>query len=187
MGRGDREPARRGKAGGEQHTVHSEEESWSSCLVGGTEEWLQKLGSLHSACLQPPPLPGLHPCGAEWPGLRRGNLDLRQRWKFGEGGAHRAGLCHAWRMGVAGAHLVKEAVLADELLSGLGVDGDGEPHVCHQELGREPGKTSEKAWLGPLTRFAPPLEPSAAPPSPLWRHDARAQGGSKGWHAGLHC
>lgn len=48
--------------------------------------------------------------------------------------------------GVGGAHLVKEAILADELLSGLGVDGDGEPYVCHQELGEEPEETSEKAW-----------------------------------------
>lgn len=37
-------------------------------------------------------------------------------------------------VGMGGAHLVKEAILANELLSGLGVDGDGEPHVCHQEL-----------------------------------------------------
>lgn len=33
-----------------------------------------------------------------------------------------------------GAHLVEEAVLADELLAGLGVDGDGEPDVSHQQL-----------------------------------------------------
>lgn len=46
-----------------------------------------------------------------------------------------------------GAHLVKEAVLADELLARLGVDGDGEPHVCHQKLG-EQEKASKKAGPG---------------------------------------
>lgn len=49
-------------------------------------------------------------------------------------GTHQAGVCPAWS-GVGGTHLVKEAVLADELLSSLGVDSDGESHMCHQELG----------------------------------------------------
>lgn len=44
-----------------------------------------------------------------------------------------------------GTYLVKEAILADELFAGLGVDGDGEPHMCHQQLGRERAKTSERA------------------------------------------
>ena len=35
---------------------------------------------------------------------------------------------------IGGAHLVKESILADELFTGLGVDGNGEPHVCHQKL-----------------------------------------------------
>lgn len=34
-------------------------------------------------------------------------------------------------------HLVKDAALTDELLSGLGVDGDGEAHMRDEQLGEK--------------------------------------------------
>lgn len=52
-------------------------------------------------------------------------------------------------------HLVKEAELADELLSGLGVDGDGEPHVSYQELGRSQRRQPARA----PDQALPPREP----------------------------
>lgn len=63
-------------------------------------------------------------------------------------------------------HLVKEAVLADELFPGLGVDGNGEPHVCHQQLDRK-GRPELGQGLRPEN-----------PPSP----------GALSWHreAGVH-
>ena len=98
-----------------------------------------------------------------------------------------------------GPHLVKEAVLTDELLPGLGVDGDGEPHVCHQELVQRQGQTSEVARAGApdpvCTSSGPPGPPAPPHPSALWRSDARAHGGSEAgvltctaescWHGSL--
>lgn len=60
-------------------------------------------------------------------------------------------------------HLVKQAILADELLAGLGVDGDGEPHMCHQELSGGAGEDLRERLL---TSAAPPqvLQGPSAPP-----------------------
>ena len=77
------------------------------------------------------------------------------------------GPCRRW---VGGAHLVEEAVLADELLAGLGVDGDGEPHVRHQQLGeggarRRPQRRSPRPSDQVYTSQVPP-EPSRHPAPP---------------------
>lgn len=64
-----------------------------------------------------------------------------------------------------GAHLVKEAVLADELLAGLGVDGDGEPHVCHQKLRGGAGEGLREGLARPPDQGCTPRVPQR-PPAP---------------------
>lgn len=69
---------------------------------------------------------------------------------------------------MGGSHLVKEAILADELLSSLGVDSDGEPHMCNQELGG--GATENVREVQTCACVSPgPQEPSTTPSGPLWR------------------
>lgn len=101
-------------------------------------------------------------------GLLRGNLYLR--W----GEVLKSGLGFSLCGGVGGTHLVKEAILADELLTGLGVDGDGEPHVCYQELVGEQGRPQRRPGLLLLRG---PQGPQHALPSPLGRGDAKSLGG----------
>lgn len=73
-----------------------------------------------------------------------GNLDLRLGWEqrllnFQEVGTPRPGIPPTL------THLVKESILTDELLTSLGVDGDGEANMCHQELRRRKGWAQKRS------------------------------------------
>lgn len=73
-------------------------------------------------------------------------------------------------------HLVKEAILADELLPGLGVDGDGEPHMCHKELAGEQ-KYQRRLSRAP-GQACTPLEPPGALGIPI---QSTMKGGRRTW------
>jgi len=126
---------RGGVGGGDKNTVVKRKTGWTEGADASQRTW-----GLHSSA------PSLPPFQVSTQVVPRGLVSGEESWASGRVGAAEALRALGWAGG--GPHLVKEAVLADELLPGLGVDGDGEPHVCHQELAQPQGRTSEGAGAG---------------------------------------
>lgn len=156
--------------------MHSERES-SPMPDGRSRDWHRTWEpSLPASSLQPPPLWGLRAWPPEGKSVR----------------VWRSGCPPAWGLPCVGrggnAHLVKEAELADELLPGLGVDGDGEPHMRHQELAGEQRKHQRRPGRAPGLACAPLETPGTlvTPVQSTVEGDRRAWGGSADGHPGLH-
>ena len=130
------EEGRGGVGGGDKNTVVKRKTGWMEGADASQRTWG---GFTRSA-------PSLPPFQASTQVVPRGLVSGEEIRASGRVGAAEALRALGWAGG--GPHLVKEAVLADELLPGLGVDGDGEPHVRHQELAQPQGWASEGAGAG---------------------------------------